>query len=71
MAKHFDDNGNEIRCVYLAMFEQDGYCYVGTANDYDRRIGDHLSMTVIQRSFSISVILALLPNLQCYMTIRA
>ena len=42
MAKHFDDNGNEIRCVYLAMFEQDGYCYVGTANDYDRRIGDHL-----------------------------
>lgn len=42
MAKHFDDNGNEIRCVYLAMFEQDGYCYIGTANDYDRRIGDHL-----------------------------
>lgn len=42
MAKHFDDNGNEIRCVYLAMFKQDGYCYVGTANDYDRRIGDHL-----------------------------
>ena len=36
MAKHFDDNGNEIRCVYLAMFKQDGYCYVGTANDYDR-----------------------------------
>ena len=29
------------------------------------------SMTVIQRSFSISVILALFPNLQCYMTIRA
>jgi len=42
MAKHFDDNGNEIRCVYLAMFEQDDYCYVGTANDYDRRIGEHL-----------------------------
>ena len=42
MAKHFDDNGNEIRCVYLAMFEQDWYCYVGPANDYDRRIGDHL-----------------------------
>lgn len=42
MAKHFDDNGNEIRCVYLVMFEQDGYCYIGTTNDYDRRIGDHL-----------------------------
>lgn len=42
MAKHFDDKGNEIRCVYLAEFEQDGYCYVGTANDYDRRIAEHL-----------------------------
>ena len=42
MAKHFDDNGNEIRCVYLAEFEADGYCYVGTTSDYDKRVSDHL-----------------------------
>ena len=41
MAKHFDENGNEIRCVYLFEFS-DGYCYVGTTNDENRRIDDHL-----------------------------
>lgn len=41
MAKHLDDNGIELRCVYLAEFTDD-YCYVGTANDFGRRIGDHL-----------------------------
>jgi len=42
MAKHFDDNGNEMRCVYLAEFDADNCCYVGTANDYDERIEQHL-----------------------------
>lgn len=42
MAKHFDNKGNEIRCVYLAEFEADEHCYIGTANDYERRIREHL-----------------------------
>ena len=42
MAKHFDDNGNEIRCVYLAEFDADNCCYIGTTNDYEGRISQHL-----------------------------
>lgn len=42
MAKHFDENGNEIRCVYLAEFEADNFCYIGTTDDYESRISQHL-----------------------------
>lgn len=42
MSKHIDANGNELRCVYLAYFDADNYCYVGTTNDYEERIVQHL-----------------------------
>ena len=42
MAKHLDDNGNEIRCVYLAEFDADNFCYIGTTDDYENRISQHL-----------------------------
>lgn len=42
MAKHFDENNNEIRCVYLAEFDSDNHCYIGTTNDYEDRIEQHL-----------------------------
>ena len=42
MAKHFDDTGNEIRCVYLAEFDADNFCYIGTTDDYESRISQHL-----------------------------
>lgn len=40
MAKHFDKEGNEIRCVYLAEFT-DNFVYIGTTSDYEERVKQH------------------------------
>ena len=70
MAKHFDNKGNEIRCVYLAEFEADEHCYIGTAMTLRDGFANIFLKIAVLKSINISAIQVLSQSSLYFMIIQ-